>query len=88
MKDVLKRDDSDVLVREFYGKRRRKSDRPKAAAAEHYSVVCISLYNEDLERLDAKVAELKRAGHRKMTRSALIRFALDQVNTRKLPKSY
>lgn len=87
MKDVLKQGDADVLAREFYGKRRAKAA-PKKAAAEHYSIVCISLYNEDLERLDKKVQELKRAGHRKMTRSALIRFALDQVDTRKLPKSY
>ncbi len=65
-----------------------KKARPKPKKAEHYEVICISMYNEDLARLDAKVAELKRAGHRKMNRSALIRFALDQVDVDKLPRSY
>jgi len=43
---------------------------------------------DDLEKMDAKVAELKSAGHPKMSRSALIRFALDQVNLEDFPKSY
>jgi len=38
--------------------------------------------------MDAMVSQLKEAGHRKMNRSALIRFALDQVDLSKLPKSY
>jgi hypothetical protein len=65
-----------------------KKARPKPKRAEHYEVICISMYKEDLERLDAKVAELKRAGHRKMSRSALIRFALDTVDVAALPRSY
>jgi hypothetical protein len=55
---------------------------------EHYRVVCISMYTEDLERLDARVAALKRAGHRKMSRSAFIRFALDHVDESLLPRGY
>ncbi|MCA9583551.1 MAG: hypothetical protein KC416_17250, partial [Myxococcales bacterium] len=35
-----------------------------------YKVICISLYKEDLARLDTKVASLKGSGHRKMNRSA------------------
>ena len=46
------------------------------------------MYKEDLARLDEKVRALKDSGHRKMSRSALIRFALDQVDLTKLPKSY
>ncbi len=65
-----------------------KKARPKAEKPEHYEVICISMYKEDLARLDAKVLELKRSGHRKMNRSALIRFALDQVDATKLPRSY
>jgi hypothetical protein len=53
-----------------------------------YEVICISLYKDDLARLDEKVQQLKRSGHRKMSRSALIRFALDSVDTGKLPRSY
>lgn len=67
--------------------RRRRPARP-AARPDHYDVICISLYREDLERLDAKVRELKGLGHRKMSRSALIRFALDSVDLTALPKGY
>ncbi|MCA9602970.1 MAG: hypothetical protein KC417_13135 [Myxococcales bacterium] len=92
MKDVFDRDEvTSVLRNEFYrGKSGAKPPKKRraSAGAEHYTVICISLYNEDLERLDQKVEELKRSGHRKMTRSALIRFALDNVDVRKLPRSY
>lgn len=67
--------------------RRAKRRRAKPADVD-YQVICISLYDEDLAALDAKVQTLKSAGHRKMSRSALIRFALDQVDLSKLPKSY
>ncbi len=62
--------------------------RPAAKQPEHYEVICISLYREDLERLDKKVADLKRSGHTKMNRSALIRFALDTADLGALPKAY
>jgi hypothetical protein len=79
----------DVLRATFYGPPAPpKKARPKAEKPEHYEVICISMYKEDLGRLDALVAELKRAGHRKMNRSALIRFALGQVDVSKLPPSY
>lgn len=63
-------------------KRKRK---PKPA---HYEVLCISMYRDDLDRLDAEVARLKASGHTKMSRSGLIRFALDHMDTSKLPKAY
>lgn len=46
----------------------------------HYKAICISLYTEDIEELNAKVAELKRLGHTKASKSQLIRFALRQVD--------
>lgn len=55
---------------------------------DHYEVICISMYREDLDRLDEEVAKLKAAGHTKMSRSGLIRFALDHMDTSKLPKAY
>lgn len=45
-----------------------------------YKVICISLYEDDLERLDEKVELLKARGHRRANRSELIRFALGRVN--------
>jgi hypothetical protein len=53
-----------------------------------YEVICISLYREDLAELDEKVRALKARGHRKMSRSALIRYALAQVDTSALPRSW
>ncbi len=54
----------------------------------HYKVVCISLYNEDIENLEALVAELKRRGHTKANKSQVIRAALDQIDLAKIPKGY
>ena len=64
---------------------RRKARKPKP---DHYEVICISMYREDLDALDAKVADLKARGHRKMSRSSLIRYALENVDLTKLPRSY
>ena len=63
---------------------------PKAVKDKptHYKVVCISLYNEDIEHLEAMVAELKRRGHTKANKSQLIRAALAQVDLGKIPKGF
>ena len=52
----------------------------------HYKVICISLYNEDLARLDGMVEQLKKRGFTKANRSALIRFALDQADLDQVKK--
>lgn len=46
----------------------------------HYKVICVSLYTRDLEAISAKVAELKRRGWTKMTRSELIRIACEKLD--------
>lgn len=46
-------------------------------ASKSYKVLCISMYLQDITAIDAKVAELKRAGLTWMTRSALIRAAVN-----------
>lgn len=56
------------------------------ARPAHYKVICISLYNQDLERLDGMVDELKRRGFTKANRSALIRFALETADLTKVQK--
>ena len=60
----------------------------KAAKPTHYKVVCISLYNQDIEHLEEMVAELKRRGHTKANKSQLIRAALAQVVLGKIPKAF
>ena len=52
----------------------------------HYKVICISMYTDDLSRLDAMVDELKSRGLTKANRSALIRHALANVDLDKVPK--
>jgi hypothetical protein len=90
--DLLDADEvREVLSETFYrdaederpARRRRAEPKP-----DHYEVICISLYKEDLARLDEKVKLLKSRGHRKMSRSALIRYALDGVDLDGLPRSY
>jgi hypothetical protein len=63
----------------------RELQKPKPT---HYKVVSISLYQEDIEKLESMVAELKRRGHTKANKSQLIRFALDTVDVTKLPRGY
>ena len=54
----------------------------------HYKIVCISLYNDDIERLERMVDTLKSRGHTKANKSQLIRAALDQVDLEKVPRSH
>lgn len=80
----------DVLDRDFFREPKKGADeaRAKSDKPKHYKVVSISLYNEDIEKLEALVAELKRRGHRRANKSQLIRFALDTVDIDDLPRNY
>jgi hypothetical protein len=87
-----------ILTEEYYGRRRdgvtagpvegRKvraaNGTGKQPRPTHYKVICISMYTQDLEDLDAKVAELKRRGWTKANKSQLIRLALSQIDIEKL----
>ena len=63
----------------------KKSARPEDKPL-HYKVICISMYTNDLERLDGMVEALKKRGLTKANRSALIRAALEQIDLDKGPK--
>lgn len=65
-----------------------RRSRRRTPEPQHYKVLSISLYNDDIERLDELVKDLKKQGFTRMNRSALIRFALDQVDVSKMPKGY
>ena len=89
--EVLEEDEVDAVLRDtFYSRKRPKRARKtkKASKPDHYDVICISLYKEDLTRLDAMVAKLKESGHRRVSRSSLIRFALDRVQLDDFPRGY
>lgn len=80
-----------LLERTFYQAPARAPKRVRAEEKikpSHYKVVSISLYQEDIARLEALVAELKRRGHTKANKSQLIRYALDTVDIDKLPRGY
>jgi len=64
------------------------TERARPPKPTHYKIVCISLYTEDIARLESLVAELKKRGHTKANKSQLIRAALDQVDLAKIPKGY
>ena len=59
----------------------------RAAKPDHYKIVSISLYMEDIERLNTMVDELKRRGHFKANKSMLIRHALEQIDLDRIPKN-
>jgi hypothetical protein len=78
----------DVILERFYRPTPAANDKPKKDKPTHYKIVCISLYNEDIEHLESLVKELKRRGHTKANKSQIIRAALDQVDLAKIPKGY
>ena len=85
---------SDEILEKFY--KPAETERPRSASSPstskekptHYKIVCISLYNEDIEHLESLVAELKRRGHTKANKSQVIRAALDQIDLSKIPRGY
>jgi hypothetical protein len=83
-----------ILQQAYYTPPTRPGERapsvppPMKAKPDHYKIVCISLYREDLEHVDGLVRALKARGHTKASRSSLIRFALHSVDVAKMPKSY
>ena len=88
---VLRTDDVDQVLSEcFFSEREFESDTKAAKEpepkAEHYKIICISLYNEDLGRLDEMVSKLKKRGLTKASRSALIRYALANVDLDQVPR--
>ncbi|HVK71539.1 MAG TPA: hypothetical protein VM694_44100 [Polyangium sp.] len=87
---LLDRDEVEgVLSGAFYtpvGKPSARAQKPAAERPTHYKVICISMYTDDLERLDEMVDALKARGLTKASRSALIRHALEQVDLEKVPK--
>jgi hypothetical protein len=51
---------------------------------DHYRVICISLYKEDLAKMDELVTVLKERGLRGTCRSSLIRYAIEHIDLEKI----
>lgn len=93
VENVLEEDEVSAVLRDtFYGggggSRAKRTTKKNKKKPDHYDVICISLYKEDLARLDQMVAKLKKKGHRRISRSALIRYALDHVDIKDFPRAY
>ncbi len=90
-RDLLDGDEvQEVLSGAFYtpmpGEKPRAKVIAKSEKPTHYKVICISMYLDDLRRLDTMVDELKARGLTKANRSALIRYALSQVDLDSVPR--
>jgi hypothetical protein len=88
---VLDRDEVEgVLSSSFYAPGAAPRSAVQQARGQekptHYKVICISMYTEDLKRLDDMVDTLKARGLTKANRSALIRYALGGVDLNNVPK--
>jgi hypothetical protein len=88
---LFEHDDVDgVLSGSFYATVGAAEPRPKRLGADdrpaHYKVICISMYNDDLHKLDDMVRELKQRGYTKANRSALIRHALSVLDIDHVPR--
>ena len=77
-----------ILQQQYYREGRAPAPTPPKPKPEHYKIVCISLYREDLEHVDGLVRALKARGHTKANRSSVIRYALHAVDVAKMPKTY
>ena len=83
-------DDEERAVEEFFDPQLPKRvDRTRTTDTErptHYKVVSISLYTEDIERLNRLVKECKKRGHSRASKSMLIREALRQLDLNAIPR--
>ncbi|MCA9527064.1 MAG: hypothetical protein KC549_12300 [Myxococcales bacterium] len=80
--------DTEAAVDEFFSpasRTRGLARRQVKARPAHYRTVSVTLYNEDLQRLDALLAELKRRGHTRANKSLIIREALRQIDLDVIP---
>lgn len=79
-------------MREFFSPKPKRGRPPKLVALrspaerpDHYKVISISLYVEDIERLKTLVSTMKRAGHTRANQSMVIREALRQFDVDRVP---
>jgi hypothetical protein len=63
----------------------RGGGRQPLADGRSFRLVTFSFYEEDVARLDALLERARIAGHRRVSRSQIVRLALRQVNLSELP---
>jgi hypothetical protein len=92
--DPLAETRQDPLIEAFYGalparratsKKKRERGRQPLKDGKTFRLVTFSFYEEDVARLDKLLAEARRSGHRRASRSQIVRLALRQVDLSQLP---
>tara|TARA_B100000902_G_C26655873_1_gene595995 strand:- start:247 stop:549 length:303 start_codon:yes stop_codon:yes gene_type:complete len=78
--------DEETAVEEFFAPKIKGPVKSTAPKPTHYKVVSISLYQEDIARLEALVSGLKAKGHTRANKSMVIREALRQLDLESVPK--
>jgi hypothetical protein len=82
--DVVAQDPSVVAPEGSKPSSGRRS--PAKPRPEHYKIICISLYTEDLARLDEVVRGLKERGFTRASRSSVLRAAMQQFDPSKVTR--
>lgn len=77
-----------LLTDEIFLRTYMEKEEPRKEKPDHYKVISISLYTEDIELLEQLVQEAKKLGHTKANKSQIIRCALRTLDLQKLPKTY
>ena len=78
--------DEETAVEEFFAPKVKGPVKNTAPKPTHYKVISISLYKEDIARLEHLVMELKGNGHTRANKSMVIREALRQLDLASVPK--
>lgn len=81
---------ADPLVEHFYvppraPRKKKGKGRQPLPDGRSFRLVTFSFYEEDVARLDELLAEARRQGHRRVSRSQIVRLALRQVDLKALP---
>ena len=80
----------DALTETFYAAPKKKAP-PKPRGRQPlkngrtFRLVTFSVYEDDVARLDKLLAEARKLGHRRVSRSQIVRLALRQVDLSQLP---
>jgi hypothetical protein len=67
-------------------RRARAKGRQPLKDGRTFRLVTFSFYEEDVARLDALLEEAKKNGHKRVSRSQIVRLALRQVDVSDLPE--
>lgn len=87
--------DADPLAEHFYRRAPAPPEKPRRARAKGrqplkdgrtFRLVTFSFYEEDVARLDALLEQAKKNGHKRVSRSQIVRLALRQVDVGDLPE--